>query len=177
MRRRSARVASREPAGEGGRVALCSGVVHVAGGFAFAGSREDALGDAEPMHFGRAVVNAERAEVREDPGDDRFIGDALAAQHLHATVDDAPRRFGNDHLRTARLVQCELAAVEHPRAMPDREPRDVEVHVVVGQHESDAFVLADRLAERVPAACVIDRDVVRAPRSAQPAHAVRQPGG
>ncbi len=127
------------------------------------------------MDLGRAVVDAERAQVREDPRDDRFIGDALAAQHLHAAVDDAPRRLGNDHLGAARFVQRELAAVEHPRAMPDRESRDVQVHLVVGEHESDAFVLADRLAECVPAPRVVDGDIVRAPRRAEPAHAMREP--
>ena len=86
-------------------------------------------------------------------------------------------RFGHDHLRAARFVQRELAAVEHPRAVPDRETRDVQVHLVVGEHEADAFVIADALAERVPSPRVVDGDVVRAPHGAEPAHAMREPRG
>ena len=52
--------------------------------------------------------------------------------------------------------------------------RHVHVHRVVGQHEADALVLAERLAERLALAGVVGGDVVRADRRAQPAHAVRQ---
>ncbi len=34
--------------------------------------------------------------------------------------------------------------------MPGGEPRHVQVHDVVGEHERDALVFADRLAEGLP---------------------------
>ena len=46
---------------------------------------QDASRDAPAMHLRRAVVDAERAHVREDPRDDRFVRDAQAAEHLHAS--------------------------------------------------------------------------------------------
>ena len=50
-----------------------------------------------------------------------------------------------------------------------------DVHLVVGQHEADALVLAELAAERLAPARIVAGDVVRPPRGAQPAHAVRQP--
>jgi hypothetical protein len=51
----------------------------------------------------------------------------------------------------------------------------VQLDLVVGKLEADALVLADQLAEGVAAARVVDGDVVRPARRAQPAHAVREP--
>jgi hypothetical protein len=45
-------------------------------------------------------------------------------------------------------MRATVALVEHPGGMPDREPRPVDVHGVVGQHERHALVLAQRLAEK-----------------------------
>jgi hypothetical protein len=61
--------------------------------------------------------------------------------------------------------------------MPDREPRHVQVHLVVGEHEANAFVLADRLAERSPLARVVRGHVVRAPAApSQRMQCVRRAG-
>src|SRR5690349_3905989 len=138
---------------------------------------ENSLGDAEAMHFRRTVVDTECTQVGEDPRDDRFVGDALAAEYLHAAIDDAPGRFGHDDFRATRFVKSELSVVEHPRTVPDGETRDMEIHVVVGDHEANPFVLADRLAERVAPARIVDGDVMRAACRAEPAHAVREAGG
>ena len=74
-------------------------------------------------------------------------------------------------------MQTQLALVQHPGAMPDGKSRHVQVHLVVGQHEADAFVLTDRTPESLAVACVVDRDVVGAPRGAEPAHAMCQARG
>src|SRR5690349_24618652 len=130
---------------------------------------ENPLGDAEAMHFRRTVVYTECTQVREDPRDDGFVGDALAAEYLHAAIDDAPCRFRHDDFRATRRVKSELSVVEHPRAMPDGETGDVEIHVGVGDHEADPFVLADRLAERLAPARIVDGHVMRTPCCAEPA--------
>ena len=50
----------------------------------------------------------------------------------------------------------------------------MDVHLVVGEHETDPLVLADRLAEGGAPPRVIRGDVVRATRGAEPTHAMRQ---
>src|ERR1700712_1765845 len=47
---------------------------------------ENALGHAPAMHFGRAVVDTERAHVREDSRDHRLVRHAFAAEDLHAPI-------------------------------------------------------------------------------------------
>ena len=51
----------------------------------------------------------------------------------------------------------------------------MDVHLVVGEHEADPFVLAQGLAEGGAAAGIVGGDVVGAPRGAEPAHAMGQP--
>jgi hypothetical protein len=67
------------------------------------------------------------------------------------------------------------ALVEHPGTVPDRQSRRVHVHLVVGQLETHALVLDQRLAETLAAACVLDRGVMDPSRGTRPAHAVREP--
>src|SRR5579864_768074 len=86
---------------------------------------QHALGDRPAVDFGGAVVDAERADLAEEAGDDRVVGNAEAAEDLHRAVDDAPDRFRADHLRHARFVAAALAPVEHPGGMPDREAAGV----------------------------------------------------
>ncbi|MNK62037.1 hypothetical protein D3C87_812050 [compost metagenome] len=61
--------------------------------------------------------------------------------------------------------------------MPDGQARDVQVHVVVGQHEAHALVLHQRMAEGLAAAGVVGGELVHAARGAEPAHAVREARG
>jgi hypothetical protein len=135
---------------------------------------KNAPGDAVSMHLRGAVVDAKRAQIGKDARDDRLVRYPLSTEDLDAAIDDAPRRFRHDHLRATRLVQREFASVQDPGAVPDREARRMQVHLVVGEHEADPFVLADRLAECVTPPRVGDRDIVRAPCSAEPAHAMRK---
>src|SRR5882672_9829763 len=51
----------------------------------------------------------------------------------------------------------------------------MQVDFVVGEHESDALMLADRTTEGMPAPGMFHRDRLAAPRRTEPAHAVRQP--
>src|SRR6187551_2299488 len=80
------------------------------------------------------------------------------------TQRSTTRQVASDTMIVAR----ELALVEHPRAVQRHKACDVQVHLVVGKHEADAFVLADRLAECVPPASVVGGDVMCAPRGPQP---------
>src|SRR5215472_18141087 len=108
---------------------------------------QHAAGDTPAVDFGGAVIDAERAHVAEDAGDDRVVGDAEAAQDLHAAVDDAPDRLRADDLGHARLVRAALAPIEHPGGVPDDEPALVDVNLVVGEHEPDPLVLTQGLAK------------------------------
>jgi hypothetical protein len=47
----------------------------------------------------------------------------------------------------------------------------MDIHLVVGEHETDPLVLADRLAEGGAAPRVVGGDVVGAARRTQPPHA------
>src|SRR5579875_456018 len=131
-------------------------------------------GDRPAVHFRRAVIDAERADLAEQPRDDRIVGDAEPAQDLHAAIDDAPDRLRADDFGHARFVAGALAPVEQPCGVPDDEPARMQIHLIVGKHEPDALVFAQRPAEGMAAAGVIDGDVVRPPRRAEPAHRVRQ---
>jgi hypothetical protein len=65
-----------------------------------------------------------------------------------------------------------FALVQQPGAVPDRHPAGVQIHLVVGQHEADALVLAQGLTEGGAGAGVVGGDVVRAAGGAEPAHAM-----
>src|SRR5438132_10435632 len=80
-------------------------------------------------------------------------------QDLHAAVDDAPDRLRADDLGHARFVGAAPALVEDPGGVPDNEKAVVDVHRVVGEHEADPLVLAQRLAKGGAAPRVIGGDV------------------
>ena len=121
------------------------------------------------MDLRRTVIDAEGADVAEEAGDDRVVGDAEPAQDLHAAVDDAPDRLRADDLCHARFVRAALALVEHPGGVPDDEPALVDVHRVVGEHEAHPLVLAQGLAEGGAPPRIVCGDVVGALRGAEPA--------
>src|SRR5690242_16531871 len=100
-------------------------------------SFENALGNAESMDLGRPIVDAERAQVGKNSRDDRLVGDALTAEDLYAAINDAPCGLGHDDLGATGFVQAELPLVEHPCAVQRCKTGDVEIHVVVSQHETD----------------------------------------
>src|SRR5215469_10133254 len=99
------------------------------------------------MHLGGAVIDPERADLAEEARHDRVVGNAETAEDLHAAVDDPPNRFRADDLCHARLVPPPLTLIEKPSRVPDDQPALVNVHLVVGEHEADPLVLAERLAE------------------------------
>src|SRR5579864_7616961 len=108
---------------------------------------QHALGDRPAVDLRGAVIDAERADLAEDPGDDRVVGDAEPAEHLHAAVDDPPDCLRADDLGHAGFVAPALAPVQDPGGVPDDEARGMEIHLVVGEHETDPLVLAQGLAE------------------------------
>src|SRR6516225_1937917 len=118
------------------------------------------------MHFGGAVIDPERADFAEEACDDRVVGNAEAAEDLHAAIDDPPDCLGADDLRHARLVPTALALVEDPCGVPDDESALVDVHFIVGKHKPDTLVLPDRLPKRGAVPGVVCGDVMRAARGA-----------
>src|SRR3546814_15923960 len=78
------------------------------------------------MHLAGAVVNPKRAHVLEDAHDDGLRGHALTAEHLHAAIDHAPDRFGDEDLAHARFEIAAAALIEHPGRVPDRQARGLQ---------------------------------------------------
>src|SRR5437763_16700224 len=126
-------------------------------GLASATRAQDALGYGPAVHLRGSVIDAERPHLAEQPRDDRVVRNPEPAQDLHAAVDDPPDRFRAGDFRHARLMPRALALVEQPGRMPDRQSAGVQIHLVVGEHEADSLVLAERLAEGGAAARVIGR--------------------
>ncbi|MNR36465.1 hypothetical protein D3C85_1543870 [compost metagenome] len=56
--------------------------------------------------------------------------------------------------------------------MPDVKPGGLKVHVVVGQHESHAFMLAKWPAKGFAAACIFHCQIMSAACLSEPAHAM-----
>src|SRR3546814_9989810 len=88
---------------------------------------ENLLGDAPAMYRAGAVVNPKRAHVLEDAHDDGLRGHALTAEHLHAAIDHAPDRFGDEDLAHARFEIAAAALIEHPGRVPDRQARGLQI--------------------------------------------------
>src|SRR5690606_29854547 len=91
----------------------------------------DTASQRVPVYFARAVVDAESAHIAEDPLHHRVVRDAHAAEDLHRAVHDAEDRLGADHLGHRGCRAGLVALIEQPRAVPDGEPRRVNVHGVV----------------------------------------------
>src|SRR3546814_11715243 len=109
------------------------------------------------MYLAGAVVNPKLAHVLEDAHDDGLRGHALTAEHLHAAIDHAPDRFGDEDLAHARFEIAAAALIEHPGRVPDRQARGLQIEFVVGKHEAAAPVFAERIAERLSLAPVRTR--------------------
>src|SRR3546814_16978520 len=122
------------------------------------------------MYLAGAVVNPKLAHVLEDAHDDGLRGHALTAAHLHAAIDHAPDRFGDEDLAHARFEIAAAALIEHPGRLPDRQARGLQIAFVVGQHAADAHVSAVRLADRTTLSTLSTRQPLRPPALAHPTH-------
>ena len=127
------------------------------------------------MNFRWSVVQSERANILVDARDSRIMARAPATKNLQGTVDDGPQLFGTVNLAHAGFLAGFFALIEQPRGMSDGEPAMMQIHLIVGEHETDPLVLPDWFPERGAPARVIDGDIVTSPGRAEPAHAVRQP--
>ena len=99
------------------------------------------------------------------------------AHHLDAVVGDPHQRLGHRDLGHRAFDRAERAGVEHAGAPVDDQLALLEVDQVFGEHEADAFVIDQQLAEGLAAAGIVGGDLLRADAGAQPAHAVRQARG
>ena len=134
------------------------------------------LGEGPAVDFAGAVIDAEAADLAEDAFDDRFSGDTLAAEDLDAAVCGPVDGFAADDLGDAAFGAGAVAFVQQPGGVPDGEAAGADVHVVVGEHEADAFVLGEGLTEGLALGGVGEGDVLGAPGGAEPAHAVGESG-
>src|SRR5206468_7117865 len=121
------------------------------------------------MNFRRAVVDPERTDVAKGALDHRVARDADRSENLDTAIDDTEQRFRNKDFTHGGFVTRLLMLVEFPGRVPDGQARHVQVDLVIGQHESDPLVLAERPSEGVPPSRVVDGDRVTTPRLAEPA--------
>ena len=111
---------------------------------------------------------------RVDSLNDCIPCDPNGSQDLEAAIDHSAEGLGAEDFDHAGLVAGAIVSVEEPRRVPYREATEMEIDLVVGDHEADALMLADRPAERAAAPCMVDRDRMTALSGAEPSHAVRE---
>ncbi len=113
----------------------------------------DLVGALEDLHdLGLAHVALDR----------EVAGVAVAAEHLHGVGGDLHGVVGGDQLGDRRLGRERQPLVLEPRRREVRRPRGLDRGGHVGQHEREALVLDDRLAEGLALAGVGDGVVERA---------------
>ena len=134
----------------------------------------DFLGERPFVHFGRAVIDPEGADFAEHLFDHRVGRHARATHHLDTPVRDSHQRLAHRHLGHRAFGCSQRPAVQHVSAPIDHHLRLFHVDQVLGQHEADALMVDQRLAEGVPRAGIGGGDFLRARHGAEPAHAMRQ---
>ena len=139
-----------------------------------AGSRACAPGSSGAPRTGRRRCG--RRGCRGRCAHDRVAGDALAAQHLHAAIDHAPYRLGarspwrgSTRRAAARPGRAPRRCARSPAA---RSCRSISLSASMKPTPSCSTSGLPKAWRRRG---VVGGDVVRAPRRAEPAHAVRQP--
>ena len=131
--------------------------------------------DRHPVHLAGPVVDPRRARVLVDAGDRQVHGDARGAVHLHRAVGDPAERLRDERLRHRHLLPVRQPLLDLPRGVEHHQPARVQVHRRVGEHELQALVARELLAERAPLQQPPRRQVERALGEADPAHRVREP--
>jgi len=130
------------------------------------------------MHFGRAVVDTEATHLIEDARDQRFIRHALAAQNLHAAIDDNARSPpSNTTFDIDELHRPAPAIVQQPGGVPDGQAAQADIHFVVGELEAHAFMVDQLAPKHLPLQRITRCDLMRSAGGAEPAHAVSQARG
>ena len=71
------------------------------------------------------------------------------AVDLHRAVDDPPERLGDERLDHRDLLAVRQAVLDLPGRVQHHQPRRVEVHRAVGEHELQRLVAGELLAERL----------------------------
>ena len=137
-------------------------------------SRHDAAGQRVPVNLGRTVVNSERPDVAIDTLDNRVTGDTDRSKDLQAAIDHPTESFRTEHLGHAGLVARVFMTIQPPSRMPNCQARKMQIYFIVGQHEPDALMFAERAAERVPPPGMFGGDGVATARRTEPAHAMGQ---
>ena len=108
-----------------------------------------------------AAVDARHARVGVRARDRVLEHVAVAAVQLQAAVDDAALQLGAPPLRDRGVLGRELAGVERLRAAVDEDARDLDLAAQLGEREARALEGADRLAEGLALAHVVERPAER----------------
>src|SRR5262249_22009469 len=136
--------------------------------------RRDPPRQRVPMNFRWPVIDPEWSDIAINALDDRVARDADRSQNLQAAIDHPAKGLGTEYFGHASFVARLLVTVQQPRRMPNRQTRQMQIDLIVGQHETDALVLADRATKGVAPSGVFGCDCMAAARRAEPAHAMSQ---
>src|SRR5581483_3497928 len=117
---------------------------------------ERVLGLHHLVDLRRALVDDRRARVAEVPLDAVLRGVAVRAEHLDREVRGLERRLGCVPLRERGLARVALPLVLHPGGLHDEQLRGLVAEDHGRDHVLHELVAADRLAERLPLARVLD---------------------
>src|SRR3546814_15953091 len=90
------------------------------------------------------------------------------AENLHATIGHAVKRFGDRDLGHARFLAAAPAGVENVGAPVGEQLGRFEIDQIVGEHEAEAFMVDQRLAERHALARIARRAIMSALRRSGP---------
>ena len=99
------------------------------------------------MNFRRAVVDAKRPNIAIDALNHGIAGDADRSEYLQTAINDAAERLRTEDLAHAGFIARVRMLVQQPGGVPDCEPREMQIDGIIGEHESDAPMFADRAAE------------------------------
>jgi hypothetical protein len=125
----------------------------------------------------RPVVDPERAHFAQVPTEQDVLRDAQRTADLHRTVDRAPDRLGAEGLGDRGGLGGGAPLVEFPAGLQDQPAGGRDVDLVVSDHLLHHAQLTEQGTEQASLAGAGHGDVLRTAGDAEPAHAVRHPGG
>ena len=133
--------------------------------------------DRPAVRLARAVVDAEGPHLARIARQREVVAGPEAAADLQRAVDDAPDRLGDEDLGDGRFVRSPPPA-SSTSAQVRISPRPASMSITLSATSACTMPCSSSgrpNASRVARA--VERDVERAPRETEPAHAVRQPRG
>src|SRR5688572_15619201 len=124
-------------------------------------ARHELTRDDDALHLVGAFADAEERRVPVKPLDGELLRVAVAAVDAQRLVRVLERRLGGEVLGHAGLEIAALAAVVDGRRVLDQQSRGLDARRHLGELQLDRLVLADRLAEGVALARILERFLER----------------